>query len=163
MAKWTIRSLTPKYKQILRLYAAGKKQVEIARIMGMTPVAIGAIIRSPLFQAALQELEKEVDSRFKEQLASLPLSERLQKLADKAIEVLAEHIENPATPSLQLSAAKDILDRAGFRAPKEFVVHTVKLDGQFQDDIRKALSDLEELEECENEESSADSTSQAES
>jgi HEAT repeat protein len=50
--------------------------------------------------------------------------ERLRALIDPAIDAIEKRISDDENPAVQLSAAKDLLDRTGFK-PKEVVEQTI--------------------------------------
>jgi hypothetical protein len=84
----------------------------------MTPSTISQIIRSPLGQAYLEGLQD------KSQEAALDVRKKLIALNVGALNTI-ERILNPAEKaphSVQLNAAKDVLDRTGYKAPDKLHV-----------------------------------------
>ena len=112
-----ITYLWPHHRKMVRLAAAGLKPGEIAKITGFTPGQISRILGSPMFQVELQRLEA------KGEILAIDIREDIQKMAETAIDVLDEtlnmEVDNRFDRKLRLDAAKDILDRAGFRKSAE--------------------------------------------
>jgi hypothetical protein len=92
---------------------AGFKNKEIAERLEMSDCTVSQIVRSPLGQAYLEGLQD------KAQESTLDVRKKLVSLNKSALTVL-ERIMNPAEKaphSVQFSAAKDVLDRTGYKAP----------------------------------------------
>jgi predicted transcriptional regulator len=92
---------------------SGYKNKEIAERMEMSDTTVSQIVRSPLGQAYLEGLQD------KAQESTLDVRKKLVSLNSSALTVL-ERIMNPAEKaphSVQLTAAKDVLDRTGYKAP----------------------------------------------
>lgn len=53
--KWILKKLTPKHMEVVALLAQGMKNVEVAKICGLTPVYISMLLRQPLIQSAIAE------------------------------------------------------------------------------------------------------------
>ena len=84
----------------------------------MSDCTVSQIVRSPLGQAYLEGLQD------KAQEATLDVRKKLVSMNKSALTVL-ERIMNPAEKaphSVQLTAAKDVLDRTGYKAPDKLHV-----------------------------------------
>lgn len=138
---WTVSTVTPRHKQIMRMQACGMTQAQIAEELNMSRAGVGVIVRSPLYKQAYQALENQVKDRFVEKLAEQPIPKRLHDLAPRALDVMEGGLMSENN-DMRFRSAKDILDRAGHTAPSKSVVMTVSLDGQFQEDVRRALADV---------------------
>lgn len=97
---------------------SGYKNNEIAERLEMSDTNVSHVIRSPLGQAylgALQDNAKE---------ATLDVRKKLVSLNSNALKTI-ERILNPAEKAphnVQLNAAKDVLDRTGYKAPDKLHV-----------------------------------------
>jgi predicted transcriptional regulator len=108
-----LKELRNQHRTIIQMVFAGFKNNDIAERMEMSPTTVSQIIRSPLGQAYLEGLQD------KAQEATLDVRKKLVSLNASALTVL-ERIMNPAEKaphSVQLTAAKDVLDRTGYKAP----------------------------------------------
>jgi len=91
----------------------GQKNKDIAERLEMSDCNVSQIIRSPLGQAYLEGLQDKAKE------STLDVRKKLISLNSSALTVL-ERIMNPAEKaphSVQLTAAKDVLDRTGYKAP----------------------------------------------
>jgi predicted transcriptional regulator len=108
-----LKELRTQHRTIIQMVFSGYKNNEIAERLEMTPTTVSQIIRSPLGQAYLEGLQD------KAQEATLDVRKKLVSMNKGALDVLAR-IMNPAEKaphSVQLTAAKDVLDRTGYKAP----------------------------------------------
>jgi len=108
-----LKELRTQHRTIIQMVFSGYKNNEIAERLEMTPCTVSQIVRSPLGQAYLEGLQD------KAQEATLDVRKKLVSLNSSALTVL-ERIMNPAEKaphSVQLTAAKDVLDRTGYKAP----------------------------------------------
>ena len=124
-----------RYQEIARLIFLGKKNVEIANDVGVTPECVSYIRNSELVQQKLSSLHQRADDEV------VSVAPRVKELAPKALDVLEEviggKVGGQVVPiNIQASTAKDLLDRAGFAAPKE--VRNLNLHGHFtSEDIER--------------------------
>ena len=93
----------------------GYKNQEIAERLGMAQSSVSTIIRSPLGQAYLNGLQDRAHE------ATLDVRKKLVSLNKEALATF-EHLLNSgsrkAVPAaVQFNAAKDVLDRNGYKAP----------------------------------------------
>lgn len=113
-----LKELRNQHRTIIQMVFAGFKNNDIAERLEMSPTTVSQIIRSPLGQAYLEGLQD------KAQEATLDVRKKLVSLNSSALTVL-ERIMNPeekAPHSVQLTAAKDVLDRTGYKAPDKLHV-----------------------------------------
>jgi hypothetical protein len=105
--------LWPHHRKMIRLVVCGCTPSEIKSLTGFSGGAITRILASPHFQAEVERLME-----ISEEIA-VDIKEDLKQLAAPAIEVLTEdvnmEVNNRFERKLRQDAAKDILDRAGFR------------------------------------------------
>lgn len=108
-----LKELRTQHRTIIQMAFSGYKNKDIAERMEMSDCTVSQIIRSPLGQAYLEGLQD------KSQEATLDVRKKLVSMNKSALSVL-ERIMNPAEKaphSVQLTAAKDVLDRTGYKAP----------------------------------------------
>jgi DNA-binding Lrp family transcriptional regulator len=109
------RKLQPKgmweqHHVIARLIAAGRRNGEIAEIVGCTPQTVSNVRNNPQVQAIVKQLMAKADEK------AVDIAVQIKEIAPKAVEVLKELMEEGSTPpAVRCSAAKDILDRIGAR------------------------------------------------
>ena len=108
-----LKELRNQHRTIIQMVFSGYRNKEIAERMEMTESTVSQIIRSPLGQAYLEGLQD------KAQETTLDVRKKLVALNSNALSVL-ERMMNPAEKAphaVQLTAAKDVLDRTGYKAP----------------------------------------------
>lgn len=108
-----LKELRNQHRTIIQMVFSGYKNNEIAERLEMSACTVSQIVRSPLGQAYLEGLQD------KAQESTLDVRKKLVSLNKSALTVL-ERIMNPAEKaphSVQLTAAKDVLDRTGYKAP----------------------------------------------
>ena len=110
--KYQIRELHSLHKEIGRRQLLGQKSVEIARDLGISPVTVCYTSNSILGDARRQELELARDTD------CVQVAKQIREIAPIAIGIVRSLMESAVvSPFVRLSAAKDVLDRAGFGAP----------------------------------------------
>ena len=113
-----LKELRTQHRTIIQMVFSGYKNNDIAERLEMSACTVSQIIRSPLGQAYLDGLQD------KAQEATLDVLKKLVSMNKDALTVLGR-IMNPkekAPHSVQLTAAKDILDRTGYKAPDKLHV-----------------------------------------
>ena len=129
-----LKELRTQHRTIIQMAFNGYKNKDIAERMEMSDCTVSQIIRSPLGQAYLEGLQD------KSQEATLDVRKKLVSMNKSALSVL-ERIMNPAEKaphSVQLTAAKDVLDRTGYKAPDRLHVDmtmTTKTDQEIDAEI----------------------------
>ena len=109
----TLKELRSQHRNIIQMSFNGYKNNEIAERLGLAPVTVSIVLRSPLGQAYLNGLQDRAAE------ATLDVRKKLVSLNKGALDTIAR-ILNPtekAPHSVQLNAAKDVLDRNGYKAP----------------------------------------------
>ena len=129
-----LKELRTQHRTIIQMAFNGYKNKDIAERLEMSDCTVSQIIRSPLGQAYLEGLQD------KSQEATLDVRKKLVSMNKSALSVL-ERIMNPsekAPHSVQLTAAKDVLDRTGYKAPDRLHVDmtmTTKTDQEIDAEI----------------------------
>ena len=109
----TLKELKSQHRNIIQMAFNGYKNNEIAERLGMAQSSVSIILRSPLGQAYMNGLQDRA------QEATLDVRKKLVSLNKDALDTIARLL-NPkekAPHSVQFSAAKDVLDRTGYKAP----------------------------------------------
>jgi hypothetical protein len=108
------------HHEILRLAIMGHSRDEISEKVGCTPQTVTNTLNSRLGQEKLALLRAERDT------SCTDVASAIRELAPRALEIMSEVMENGTTPAgVRLAASKDLLDRAGFAAPKQVQVTSV--------------------------------------
>ena len=129
--KTQIHHLWDKHHQVLRLIALGNKDKDIAEAVGMTPMMISTIRCSNISKDILSVMRGALDQ------TTIDIAKEIGNLAPRAVKVLEELMDSE-NERIQLSAAVDVLDRAGYAAQKNLKVdihnHVTQAD---IDDIKR--------------------------
>lgn len=110
-----LKELKSQHRNMIQMSFNGYKNQEIAERLGMAESSVSTILRSPLGQAYLNGLQDRAHE------ATLDVRKKLVSLNRSALETF-EHLldakARKAVPaSVQFNAAKDVLDRNGYKAP----------------------------------------------
>lgn len=129
-----LKELRSQHRSIIQMSFNGFKNNEIAEKLGMSPATISQILRSPLGQAYLNGL---ID---KAQEDTLDVRKKLISLNKGALGTI-ERILDPkqkAPFNVQLTAAKDVLDRNGYKPSDKFEIDVFshKSDDEIEAEIR---------------------------
>lgn len=126
------------HHEIVRLASCGAKQVDIAAILNVTPEMVSYTLNSSIVKRQLELLRSARD------VESMDVAKRIQEIALVAVEKMATLVEQDENRAVQLSASKDILDRAGHGAVKK-----MQLDGRLMhftpDDLEQIKARAQEL------------------
>lgn len=120
--KYQPKELNARHHEILRLALLGYSNVEIAKRVGCTPATVSIARNSNLGRQHAGLLKTEADR------SALETAKRIRELAPDAIEAIQQIMTDEEVPAnVRLSAARDILDRAGYAAPKQVNVSSTTL------------------------------------
>jgi len=139
--------LWPHHKKMIRLAVSGCTPQEIQSLTGFSGGAITRILATPHFQAEVARLTEVSED------IAVDIREDLKQLAVPAIEALAEdvnmEINSRFDRKLRQEAAKDILDRAGFRknsptntGGNHLHLHEAEARGMSDKDLQNDVMDL---------------------
>lgn len=109
-----LKELKSQHRNIIQMAFNGYKNNEIAERLGMAHTTVSTILRSPLGQAYLHGLQD------KQHEATLDVRKKLVSLNKAALDTftrLLDPKEKKVPHSVQFNAAKDVLDRNGYKAP----------------------------------------------
>ena len=111
--KYQIMELWDRHHQILRLLALGHTEKQIAEELGCTTATVGNVKHGELGKRQLSILRSAAD------VATMDITEEIKRLAPVALMRIEEVLTSKtADEKIVFGAAKDILDRAGYGAPK---------------------------------------------
>lgn len=117
---YEIERLLPRHYKILELALAGNGPKEIAQAVEMNPVAVGLIMRAPIFQEALAKSRSKAENAQVEEQAVDSQRARtvLENGSVRAAQVQVDLLES-SKETVRLQAADSVLDRVlGKSAPQ---------------------------------------------
>ena len=128
-----LKKLKSHHKEIARLKVLGYSPAEIAEKTDSNLQTIYANLRDPICQGFMDGLSDKLDKEV------ISTRKRLIDLNQKSLDVIADILQkdSKAPFSVQLTAARDNLDRTGYKVPEE-----VKVEHSFI-----TAKDIEELNE----------------
>ena len=111
--KYQIKSIWDLHHEIMRLAVLGWKSTEIAQQLGCTPETVSNTLGSELVKRQLEVMRGARDSD------TIDVLEEIKRLAPTALETIKGVMEDINSGArTRLTAAIDIMDRAGYAAPK---------------------------------------------
>jgi len=125
-----LKQLRTHHREMVRLAFQGFNTAEISDRVGTTTTAISKILRDPLAKSFLAGLMDKADDQV------INVRKKLLDLNPKAITAIDDILDKDSKapyPTI-LNAAKDILDRNGYKAPEQHQHLAIHLTG---DDIKK--------------------------
>lgn len=128
------KMLSDRYHQILRLHLLGYKNREIAVRLGIAESTVSIALNSNLGRCYSAMQRAELDG------TAIEAAREIRNLAAKAVKLIEGVMESEEAPaSVRLRAAQDILDRAGFSAPKqrEIEASPVSLTTEELDELKR--------------------------
>ena len=93
------------HEDLLKRLVAGETMKEISISMKMSESYLSVVANSPLFKTRLEAIRTE---NYKQ------IGERLEEYSHEALDKIVEKMRNAKQDAIQLSAAKEILDRSGY-------------------------------------------------
>ena len=156
--KYEIMKLQDQHKEILRLRLLGYRVKDIEEITGYSRGMITIIVNSAVFKEQLEILQAARDSD------SIQVSKRIAAMAPLALERVKEILQDPIhrietneetgqveikvddriDPALKANVAKDLLDRAGFKAiERKAILHMTpeEMKGMKEDAVQAGIED----------------------
>lgn len=132
--KYQIQQMSQVHHEIVRLTLLGWDQKSIAESLGITEVCVSYTQNSRIVMDKLALLRMQRDA------SSVDVAAAIRDCAPRCVEILNEVMESSATnPGVRVAAAKDLLDRAGFAAPKVIKTENLHahLTAQDMEDIKR--------------------------
>lgn len=141
-----IQYVRPHHRKMARMLVAGIRPSEIATILGFTTVQITHILASPHIQIEVGRLEEMADE------IAVDMRLDIERMAETAVEIMDEDLHivpnDRFDRKLRQDAAKDILDRAGYRKnqdskPSGLHLHLHKeIKSMSDEDLRDSVFEL---------------------
>ena len=110
--KYQIKSIWDLHHEIMRLAVLGWKGTEIAQQLGCTPATVSNTLGSELVKRQLEVMRGARDAD------TIDILAEIKRMAPGALKRIESIIESTASDRNSLVAAIDIMDRAGYAAPK---------------------------------------------
>lgn len=120
----SLQTLKTHHREIGRLKFQGLSTNEIAKRVELAPATVSTLLNNPLMQGYINGLQDRADEQV------IDVRKKLAEQILPAINVQAMMLDpsrnTHINPSVQLNAAKDVLDRTGYKPPeKSFHHHSV--------------------------------------
>lgn len=96
-----LKRLQTRHHEVLRLSIAGLKNTEIGHIVGLSPVAVSCILRSPIAQAELRRLKDMADESATNIPLKIALANELKQFGKEAL-IVQRGILNDSKVDLKL-------------------------------------------------------------
>lgn len=149
------------HREIMRMIVQGKKNVEIAKELGISKGTIKYVRNSHITKAHIAQMQDKADGEV------IKMRKRIRNIAPNALQILENIMSDPeaeghldASISEKIKVAQDLLDRAGHKAGASLDV-TVRKEGDsdWVDSLMDAADNVmkDDDEEGEEEESEEDS------
>jgi hypothetical protein len=130
--------LRAQHREILRRIFLGEPMNDVASAVGIPYATVKYIVRSPLFQAAMAEMQREADGKVIDTAQRMRMERELTNAAEAGIPVAFKAMNESQSPATRAKIAFGFLDRAGM-SPSRKVEE--KREG-----FREMLERLDEME-----------------
>ena len=135
----TLRArLRTNHREILRRVFLGEQLTDVASAVGIPYASVKYIVKSPLFQAALAEMQAEADGKVIDTAQRMRMERELSNAAEAGIPIAFRAMKESQSPATRAKIAFGFLDRAGL-SPSRKVEE--KREG-----FREMLERLDEIE-----------------
>lgn len=136
-----LNELKTHHRKICQLTFEGYKTNEVAEKLNIAISTVQAVLRSPLSKSYINGLADRVEE------TTLDVRQKLIRMNEKALTAIENMLSEDtiAPPAVQLNAAKDILDRNGYKAPDKHEVdlnYQTKSDEEIDAEIARFESDI---------------------
>ena len=135
---------TENIQAIMMHELCGRRNGEIATLVGMTDSRVSIIRNSPLYKSQLalrrEELKDEIIDKKSTQVTEDPVYKHLQGVKLGAAEKLSEKMIGAKNEFLQVACAKDILDRTGYVAEKRVTTKTIEVTDAMAERFEQAIT-----------------------
>ena len=109
---YDIKQLWQRSHEILGLALGGMKQVEIAKVLNISPVTVSNTLNSTLGKEKLAKMRGERDEEY------IGINEKVKELTIRALDVYKELLQPTIDPRMKKETADTVvLEVAGMRAP----------------------------------------------
>lgn len=126
----SLNGMWERHHAIAKRVALGQTNKEIAAALGCTPQTVSNVRNDPMVKTVIDKLVLQSE------VATVDVATQIRELAPKALEVAKTLMESEnVSATVRSGLARDLLDRAGYAAPKQLQVVSTQLTS----------SDIEEL------------------
>lgn len=116
----TLQSLKQRHYEMISLHVIGAKNVDIAEALNVTAQNVSDVLNSPLAQRRIRAIRQERDSNYSD------IQKRIQEIQPLAVDIMEQAMVSEEVPwSTRKSAAKDMLEMGGHKAPDKRPVETI--------------------------------------
>lgn len=129
--QYQIQQLWEVHHEVLRRLVLGQKSIEIARDLAITPAVVSYVKNSEVGRRQLSLMRAAAD------VSVVNITGRIKEIASEAVRVMEAALSEDHPMGIRLKAATDVLDRAGYAAPK--VLRTENYHAHF------GAEDIEEI------------------
>jgi len=139
-----LKSLKAHHRNIVQMSFNGYSAKEIAEKLDISTITVSNVLNSPLgkaYQDGLMDKMKDVTIDVRKELVSM------NKAALAALNRLMDP-KNKMPGAVQLGAAKDVLDRSGYKAPDKFTIDMTmqtKSDAEIDAEIAALEASIERI------------------
>lgn len=136
-----LKDLKTHHRKICQLSFEGYQTSEIAEKLDLTTTTISSVLRSPLAKSYINGLMDKVEE------TTLDVRQKLIQMNGSALAAIEYIIDkdSKAPYNVQLNAAKDVLDRNGYKPPDKHhidMVYQTKSDDEIEAEIRALEQDI---------------------
>lgn len=136
LARWAPKELSETHKLMATLFAAGWKNKEVSEELGISESRVSVIRNDPRVQVIVEQYGR----RFRDETAR-SVKERITRYSDQAVETVNNLMLHAESETVRLTAAKDLLDRAGHKPRENVNLTSVSFEGG---DIMELVRTLKE-------------------
>lgn len=138
------QKMTEKIQVIMCMDLAGKQGVDIANELGLTQSRVSIIRNSPLYKTQLSVEREKLKELYREKqtdklITGDPVESFIKERALDSVKRIYDLVVDGKSEMVSLAAAKDIADRAGYKAFTEKTVTTVEVTEKMADRFERAL------------------------
>lgn len=144
-----LKRLSLWHEKLIELCLDGKlNNTQMAQLLGKRRETVGLIIKTPIFQNELSrrrlEQQKKIDTRVSEEIGGAlgVLNRNAENAANTIVSLL-----NDLDSRVQLTAAKEILDRSGIGVQREGQMPVIHINGDRVQVLLAALKESRSFEE----------------
>ena len=136
LKSYEVSTLRPIHKQIIALSAAGMKNVEIGELLDVSGAWVSQILKQPDAQVLRNEMVAEYVTGLHGDAREL-----IAAHTKEAILTVVKHMRT-GKENTSLAAAKDILDRGGFKPQERIVSTNINLSANDAAALRDAMREM---------------------
>ncbi len=121
-----VEEMQAKHREIVRLSALGKKNIEIARMLGCCAGTVQKVLEMPITQRYKADLQASRDEYL--MAAQEELTELLPSVTQLYRDIINQDIQTKI--ELRVDLAKDIMDRMGLPKTKKSIIESANISAK---------------------------------